>query len=349
MLNPKTLLSLTLLLSLFCSHADACLTFCLQHENHIVYGRNFDWPVDVGAVIVNQRHVRKRAFVVPPEEAMSWRSKYGSVTFNQFSKEVPVGGMNERGLVIESLVSEAIHPRRDDRKAINELQWIQYHLDTCRSVAEVLESAGRVRISPYAVRLHYFVSDRTGKSAVIEFLRGKMVTRSGKDLPATVLANTSYDRAVQDVPSRDSRFGRAARLLKKYDGTTSPVKHAYEVLDAVAQGDFTKWQIAYDISSQKIYFRTLRSHKLKTIALADVDFQNTTEAMMVDINTDEGGTVQKRFRTYTEGRNDELLNACMKSFKQEGMMRHITPLHVAHIRNVVAGCKYEQPQQPKKR
>ena len=80
----------------------ACLTFCLENGGNIVYGRNFDWPVETGAVFVNPRNIKKKAFVFPlDEKPMTWVSKYGSVTFNQFSIEVPVGGMNETGLVIE--------------------------------------------------------------------------------------------------------------------------------------------------------------------------------------------------------------------------------------------------------
>ena len=111
-----------LVLVLLASNTHACLTFCLQHEKDLVYGRNFDWDVDVGAVIVNQRHIRKAAFVIPPDKPVTWVSKYGSVTFNQFNREIPIGGMNEKGLVIECLVSRAEYPSPDKRNAINELQ-----------------------------------------------------------------------------------------------------------------------------------------------------------------------------------------------------------------------------------
>ena len=33
----------------------------------------------------------------------SWVSKYGSVTFNQYGRELPTGGMNEAGLVVETI------------------------------------------------------------------------------------------------------------------------------------------------------------------------------------------------------------------------------------------------------
>ena len=317
------------------SNADACLTFCLQQGPNNIYGRNFDWDVDVGAVIVNQRHVKKTAFVLPPERPMSWVSQYGSVTFNQFSREVPVGGMNEKGLVIESLVSTAQHPRPDTRSAINELQWIQYHLDTCKTVDDVIRSARAVRISKYAVSLHYFVSDHSGKSAVIEFIQGKMVHRSANRLPTKVLANTHYDRALKTMPSQKGRFARAAQMINQYDGKKDAKEYAFRVLDTVAQGDFTKWQVVYDISRRRIHFRTLRNRKIKLIVLSDFDFEHAKDALMLDVNIGGDGNMWEHFTKYTDQLNDDLMKICLREFKKADIMQHIKPEHIEYIRHVV--------------
>jgi choloylglycine hydrolase len=333
----------SLALALLASHADACLTFCLQHEKKLVYGRNFDWDVGVGAVIVNQRHVRKTAFVIPPEKPVAWVSKYGSVTFNQFSKEVPIGGMNEQGLVIECLVSAAEYPPPDKRRAINELQWIQYHLDTCSTADEVITSAQRVRISPYAVNLHYFITDHSGASAVIEYTDGKLSYRSGKRLPTKVLANTAYDRELKTSTSHDNRFARCARIIRQYDGRKHAVEYAFGVLDAVSQGDYTKWQVVYDIPRRRIWFRTLQKRNMKQIFLSDFDFGNLTEDLIIDVNTDGDGSVRKRFRRYTERLNNELMETALREFRAAGIMQHITAEHVESIRTAVASCKREGP------
>ncbi len=86
-----------------------------------------------------------------------------------------------------------------------------------------------MRISPYAVNLHYFVSDHYGQSAVIEFIKEKMVHRSAEGLPINVLANTSYDCALKTVALQKgsgkspqfenlSRFARATGMIEKYNG-----------------------------------------------------------------------------------------------------------------------------------
>jgi penicillin V acylase-like amidase (Ntn superfamily) len=343
------ILSVVLGLVLVGSSADACLTFCLTHEEDVVYGRSFDWDVDTGAVFVNLRNVRKMAFVLPPEKPLSWVSKYGSVTFNQFSKEVPIGGMNEEGLVIESMVCPAAHSGVDERAAINELQWIQYHLDTCRTVGEVIRSAGMVRISRYAVRLHYLVTDHSGESAVIEFINGKMVHRSGENLPVKVLANAYYAGDLRGLtaqkkserPGQSSRFVRAARMLEKYDGGEEPVEYAFDVLDAVSQGDFTKWQVVYDIRNRRIHFRSSRKHKTKLIELSHFNFERAKDALMLDVNTGKKGSVSSQFQTYTQALNDKLIKTSLAGFRRAGIMRHIKPEHVRYIREIVASCRQQ--------
>src|SRR5260370_24443882 len=72
--------------------AFSCTTFVLTSGHRVYLGKNLDWDWDDGIVLVNQRNVQKRAFVLA-ENAATWTSKYGSVTFNQFGREMPFGGM----------------------------------------------------------------------------------------------------------------------------------------------------------------------------------------------------------------------------------------------------------------
>src|SRR5258708_28633340 len=116
-------------------NAFPCTTFVMQGDGHIYFGRNLDWDWESGLVIVNQRNIKKTAVVMPGNAPAQWTSKYGSVTFNQFGQEMPYGGMNEAGLVVENMwLDETKYPAPDSRPSINLLQWIQYQLDNCRTV-----------------------------------------------------------------------------------------------------------------------------------------------------------------------------------------------------------------------
>jgi penicillin V acylase-like amidase (Ntn superfamily) len=328
----------------------ACITFNLGEGTNVVYGRNFDWSVDLGAVIVNPRHVRKTAFVLPPSTPVRWTSRYGSVTFNQFSREIPVGGMNEEGLVIESLVSLAEYASRDGRHAITEFQWIQYQLDMCRSVKEVIASDKDIRIDHYALSIHYFITDRFGQSAVIEFIGGRMVARTADTLPIRVLANSSYDEDLTMFrrlgPKKNdlgamSRFSCAAQLSGHFPGRTNVVLYAFNTLDAVAQQDYTKWQIVYDIAPRRIFFRSLRSHGIKTIDLAWFNFSQIRNWSILDINTDGNGETRSLFRPYTPDVNSRLIDDCLAAIKKSGIPMAIQPEHGEFIRTVVEKCQPE--------
>ena len=101
------------------SSSRACTTFVLKNDSQIVYGRNFDFNIGNGFIVNNQRGISKYAFVGSEENLMTWESKYGSITFNQFGKEFPYGGMNEKGLVIAQMyLSQTMNPQFDDIKVI---------------------------------------------------------------------------------------------------------------------------------------------------------------------------------------------------------------------------------------
>ena len=77
--------------------ANTCTTFFLQHNGQMVFGRNYDWLADAGMVCTNQRGLMKTSIKNPDGNTISWVSSYGSITFNQYGKEFPTGGMNEKG------------------------------------------------------------------------------------------------------------------------------------------------------------------------------------------------------------------------------------------------------------
>ena len=324
------------LIGLLCSIlSQACLTFCLRHENTLVYGRNFDWPVGIGAVFINLPGIHKTSFVDSPTVTpLSWTSDYGSVTFNQFSKDVPVGGMNEKGLVIESLVSTAEHIPVKDREATNELQWMQYHLDTCETVDEVIASARKIRITRYAVDLHYFISDRLGQSAVIEFLNNRLTYKYSRTLPIKVLANKPYDLAMKK-DRENSRFGNANNMLRNYPVEDDPVDYAYRILNKVAQGSLTKWQIVYDIKALSIYIRTSEAPDTKTIDLNAIKFQDLTATSYANINEAVKGDLLPHFKPYTVTFNNNLMGISLKQLQAYGMLTDLTPTQLAYIASTI--------------
>src|SRR5437868_6250551 len=125
----------------------ACTTFFINKNGQLLFGRNYDWVSDAGIVCTNLKGLAKTSMKRSEGTTISWTSLYGSITFNQYGKEFPTGGMNEKGLVVELMwLDETKYPDPDKRPAVGVLQWIQYQLDNCATVDEVIETDKILRI-----------------------------------------------------------------------------------------------------------------------------------------------------------------------------------------------------------
>lgn len=315
--------SILILCSLSVSEIFACTTFCLKNRGEVLFGKNYDWMIGDGLVFVNKRGVSKVS--ADREEAQNpakWTSRYGSVTFNQYGRESPMGGMNEEGLVIELMwLDEARYPKVGAHPTVDVLEWIQYHLDTAASVKEIIENAEKVRIYS-EIPLHYLASDKNGNAATIEFLDGKLVAHSGEKLPVSTLANDTYEKSLNysktietekaKTESSLDRFTRAAQKTKEFERQPKTeqeaVKYAFDILADVAQTNTTQWSIVYDQRRGKIYFRTKQSPQIKSVDTKSFDYSCGSAVKIFDINANASEEdVTAKFVNYTREANRDLI------------------------------------------
>lgn len=301
---------------------DACTTFFINHNGQMVFGRNYDWMADAGMLCTNQRGLSKTSLKNNDGATISWISQYGSLTFNQYGKEFPTGGMNEQGLVVELMWLEGtIYPSPDNRPAIGVLQWIQYQLDNCATVDEVIATDKKLRIISKGTTLHYLIADAKGNAATIEFLNGKMTVHKDKELPFAVLTNDTYKRSVAarqngSVNGNNSleRFSEACDMVIQYQNHSSPkpvIDHAFEILNKVSQADYTKWSIVYDISNKKIYFRTEQFTDIKSIEFSAIDFFCKASAKVMNLNETGAGDISSRMVLFSSELNRQTVEKAL--------------------------------------
>ncbi len=310
--------------------ATACSTFCIPNDGKPVFGRNYDWMVEDGYVIINQRNRVKTG--ASEDNPPTWVSKYGSVTFNQFGRGFPCGGMNEAGLVVEMMMlRESAYPPSDDRPAVGVLQWIQYQLDMCATVDEVLATDGRLRVeSDGAAPVHYLIADRSGRVATVEYLAGKMIAHTGKDLPVPVLTNSNYASSlaylklhkdfggkgeIQRRPKSLDRFTCAADMVRRFDPASGrpAVDYAFEILNTVAQGKSTKWSIVYELAAGRIHFRTHSARQIRTIDLTRLDFGCAEPVMVANMITTPAGDLSGNLTQYSYEQNrEQIFSVCRR-------------------------------------
>ncbi len=315
-----------LLLTIFSTQLSfACTTFFINKNGQMVFGRNYDWVTGNGMICTNQKGLSKTSDRTKDGETISWVSQYGSITFNQYGKEFPTGGMNEKGLVVELMWLDGTkYPAADKRPAVGVLQWVQYQLDNCATVEELIAADKTIRISD-DTPLHYLVADATGNAATIEFLEGKMVVHKGNDLLFPVLTNDVYSTSIDQTKTATSssggtqsftnnsidRFAKACNRVKAFQqsGINTPVvDYSFNILDLVAQGSHTKWSIVYDITNRKIHFKTLDFPTVKEIAFSAFNFSCPAPAKAWDMNQAGTGNVAGSFIDFSLDLNNKLVN-----------------------------------------
>lgn len=316
----------------FTSNIYPCTSFSLSDSRHHFFGKNYDFPIGNAHVSINKRNLVKVSLPLNDEKRVAWVSKFGSITFNQFGKEMPSGGMNEAGLVIELMaLDKPEYPAIDSRFGLTELQWIQYMLDNYSSVDEVLASDNAMRMSLYSTYpIHVLISDKSGDAGVLEYVNNKTVIHHNHSLPFTALSNDTYDNSLnymkhfryihspRQLPQTTSsldRFVRASYYTKNYNRRYNPIDYSFMILGSVNQGYFTQWSIVYDINNMKISYKTLNNDKIRTISMNDFDFSPVTPALYIDIDSDiQNGNSD--FMPYSSTENKALIELVFSSLDE---------------------------------
>lgn len=255
-----------------------CTAFFLSGEKGMTVGKNLDWSIDDGYIHFNKSGTDKTSFT-KGSEYISWTSKFNSITFNQFGKEFPLGGMNDQGLVIEELNAPQLpNWNFNSVYVLNEFQIVQYLLDNCRSVEEIKDVLDNIRVVPDIIQLHYFAADKKGNVTIIELFAEGFSFYPVLDSYEAVLSNNSYNESLQYLkryekhggelhvknrPGSNERFAYVAEKLRIYDNEP-PVDYAFDILEDVSQND-TRWTVVYDLTAGKIIFKHHRCDERATI------------------------------------------------------------------------------------
>lgn len=324
-LMRKKIFSFSLLILLCIYQVNACSTFLLSKNGELVFGRNYDWITGAGLVCTNHVGLYKTSVKNTDGNTTSWVSRYGSITFNQYGKEFPTGGMNDQGLVVELMWADGTkYPHGDDRPALGVLQWIQYQLDNNKTVEEVIASDKVIRISSNNPPLHYLIADASGKAATIEFFEGKLLAHKGSDLPFAVLTNNPYLESVKAAKAAKNssdttlsflgnslqRFAKACSMVQKFTEqkvTKAIVPYAFDILNNVAQPGFTQWSIVYDLKNKKIHFKTRDFQEIKSVAFAGFDFSCSATPQALNMNQLLKGEVNENFIAFNNDLNRKIL------------------------------------------
>ncbi|CAM1340253.1 linear amide C-N hydrolase [Tenacibaculum amylolyticum] len=165
-----------------------------EENNYLTTARNMDWATQMPTTIfafkvTSDENMIKCGTEKENEHSLIWEAQYSSIV-TMVGTKAPFGasdGINSKGLVANLLYDcNASYERKDGSscKNLDVLRWVQFVLDTCCSVQEVVNAfskdaktqiqliGGIVPDSDKPASLHLSVSDKFGDSAIIEVDKG---------------------------------------------------------------------------------------------------------------------------------------------------------------------------------
>jgi choloylglycine hydrolase len=315
--------------------ADACTRVLWPTKMGVVVGRNMDWFEDTKSNIwVFPRGIERNGLAdVNP---LKWTSRHGSVITTIYDIGT-VDGLNEKGLAANVLyLTESDYGKRDDKvPGLSISLWAQYYLDQFVSVKEALHST---EVHPYQIITgmlggsgrkasgHLALSDKTGDSAIIEFVDGKIQIYHGRQY-RTMTNSPTFDKQLanlkqykgfggdKELPGSNlaaDRFVRAAY----YESQLPAPKTRREAVGGVwsvmrnAAAPFgvrpgpntpnlsaTLWTTVADMSNGIYYYGATMSPTIFWVELNKIDFKKGAPILKLDVvgNPDRIGDVTAQF------------------------------------------------------
>ncbi|MBS1800046.1 MAG: linear amide C-N hydrolase [Acidobacteria bacterium] len=318
---------------------DACTrAVYLGSDGTVITARSMDWKVDVGTNLwVLPRGMERTGEAGP--QSVKWTSKYGSVVATGYDIST-TDGMNEKGLVANLLwlvESEYPDPHVARKPPLAISLWAQYVLDNFATVQEAVDVLGaepftvvtaNVPGEPRLATLHLSISDATGDSAIVEYVKGKQVIHHDRKYQVMTnsptfdeqLALEQYWRNIGGtvfLPGTNraaDRFARAMfyiNAIPKDETPDTAVASVFSVIRNVSVPygintpeepniSSTRWRTVADQKRKIYFFESALTPNTFWVNLNDIDFSPSGKVMKLDLGKDQkntfAGNVAKDFQ-----------------------------------------------------
>jgi antitoxin component YwqK of YwqJK toxin-antitoxin module len=275
---------------------EACSSIAaLNPQGHAIFGHNIDWN-KLSLLLL---------FTSPPggyaSVSVVWLDQlgYSEESFPPLSYDNCIGlldapfwphdGMNECGVAIGEMTSSGQHFRHPRKITLNGLHVIRLVLDYAKNVDEAIALLQKYNNSSSG-EVHYLVADASGKSAVIEYYRGRLRFTLNPE-PWQVATNfTIKNLPPQRILHLCHRYETAYTALKKAGGKISR-ETALNILKDISLYS-TQWSVVYDMTSGDIQaaagqkYNQIKEFKLKMKTGKQGDIANSPPKVEREKNTD---------------------------------------------------------------
>ena len=313
-------------MAVFCHPGQACTRIVyLGKGGRVLTARSMDWKEDMLSNLwILPRGVERDGAAGP--NRVKWKAKYGSLIATAYDIAT-VDGLNEKGLKANLLwLVESEYPALHPTKPTLAVSlWAQYLLDQFDSVAAAVE---QLRSEPFLLvsdvlpgttrmtTVHLSLSDASGDSAIVEYIRGKQVIHHSRDyqvmtnspefseqlalhtywksiggtvmLPGTNRAADRFARAmfyINAIPQVDDLRTATAGVFSVIRNCSVPFGINTENEPNISS---TRWRVVADHKDMLYYFESAVSPNIFWVDLKKVDFSAEAGTRKLELGKDSG-------------------------------------------------------------
>lgn len=306
----------------------------LGDDDIVITARSLDWAEDMRSNLwVFPRGIKRDGNA--GANSMSWTSKYGSLITSGYDIGT-ADGINEKGLSANALyLAESDYGKpQDGKKNLSISTWTQYVLDNYATTQEVVDGLSKeefVVICPVLpngvpASLHLAVTDRSGDSAVFEYVKGKLVVHHGRDFRVMTNSptfdqqqalNTYWRKVGGDIflpgtTKAADRFARASYYIDSCKKTADNKLALAEIFGMIRAVSVplgiaappnepniapTRWRIVADQKKGVYYFDSASQPSIFWVDLAKLDLKDGAAVKKLDLQNGKtlAGEVSAQF------------------------------------------------------
>lgn len=250
------------------SYLGACSRVFYNNKNEKIVIRSMDLNrSDRAKIVILPKGIEKKGY---PSNGLQWVAKYGSIVTTAFDNAT-TDGINECGLAAH------IHYSKETKYLSSPLLpkigihlWIQYFLDCCKNVQEVIQLASTIQVVNEEIDNEFWplfaiLEDATGNSAILEYINGKLVAHCSNSY--NVATNDPFYSVQLQNLAKYRGFGGSSSLPCLQDSESRFVR-----LSALLNQKFFHWRDLFAIIKKNSYddWQTL------WISIADVKNKHYT-------------------------------------------------------------------------
>jgi penicillin V acylase-like amidase (Ntn superfamily) len=323
--------------------SEACTRiFANNKGGSMLVARTMDWSSGTEPVLTvlprGLKHDGGRAGtekVIFSDNPLRWASTYGSVVTTIYGVGT-ADGINERGLAAHmQYFPVAVYAERDPSKpGLQAAMWAQYALDSSATVEEALANLTKLQVVKLEIvkngqtqhgTVHVALEDKTGDSAILEYVDGKLIVHHGKQF--RVMTNApAYDEQLKFLSKQDfanptmetpvpgnvnprDRFQRASYYLEVLTppkteraavaGMFSLIRSVSIPFGAPVNGATfdTEYRTVSDLTKLRYYFELTKAPNVIWMDLSKFKFDEGSPVMVLDPNRiDLSGDVSANFK-----------------------------------------------------